>query len=74
MFAMDNSLLKYSAKDHFFKACVCHMCVDRVNAPLSLQKYEDMFPAFADARESKLIKVKMNLTASSFIVLCGNVH
>lgn len=56
MYAMDNSLLKYSAKDHFFKACVCHMCVDLVNAQLSLQKYEDMFPAFSESRECKLVK------------------
>ena len=54
---MDNSLLKYSAKDYFFKACVCHMCVDFVNAQLSIQKYEDMFPAFSETRECKLIKV-----------------
>lgn len=56
MYAMDNSLLKYSAKDHFFRACICHMCVDLVNAQLSIQKYEDMFPAFTDSRECKLIK------------------
>ncbi|KAL8610948.1 hypothetical protein ACOMHN_042565 [Nucella lapillus] len=56
MYAMDNTLLKYSAKDHFFKACVCHMCVDLVNAQLSLQKYEDMFPAFSESRECKLVK------------------
>ncbi|XP_076464933.1 alpha-soluble NSF attachment protein-like isoform X2 [Babylonia areolata] len=56
MYAMDNSLLKYSAKDHFFKACVCHMCVDLVNAQLSLTKYEDMFPAFSESRECKLVK------------------
>lgn len=56
MYAMDSSLLKYSAKDHFFKASVCNMCVDLVNAQLSLQKYEDMFPAFSESRECKLIK------------------
>lgn len=56
MYAMDNSLLKYSAKDHFFRACICHMCVDLVNAQLSVAKYEDMFPAFSESRECKLIK------------------
>lgn len=65
MFAMDNSLLKYSAKDHFFRACVCHMCVDLVNAQLSVEKYENMFPAFSDSRECKLIKV-YSLFWSSF--------
>ena len=66
MFAMDNSLLKYSAKDHFFKACVCNMCVDLVNAQLSLQKYEDMFPAFSESRECKLVKVSEVTRGSGF--------
>ncbi|KAF5907821.1 alpha-soluble NSF attachment protein, partial [Clarias magur] len=54
--AMDNTLLKYSAKDYFFKAALCHFCVDMLNAKLALQKYEEMFPAFSDSRECKLIK------------------
>ena len=29
---IDNSLLKYSAKDYFFRAALCHMCVDSLNA------------------------------------------
>ena len=58
MSCMDNSLLKYSAKDHFFRAAVCHLCVDTLNAEQNIQKYEGMFPAFADARECKLLKVK----------------
>ena len=58
MSCMDNSLLKYSAKDHFFRAAVCHLCIDVLNAQQNLQKYEDLFPAFSDARECKLLKVK----------------
>ncbi|KAG5269049.1 N-ethylmaleimide-sensitive factor attachment protein, alpha b [Sardina pilchardus] len=54
--AMDSPLLKYSAKDYFFKAALCHFCVDMLNAKLALQKYEDMFPAFSDSRECKLLK------------------
>ncbi|KAK0150100.1 Alpha-soluble NSF attachment protein [Merluccius polli] len=54
--AMDSTLLKYSAKDHFFKAALCHFCVDMLNAKLAVQKYEEMFPAFADSRECKLLK------------------
>ncbi|XP_013984431.1 alpha-soluble NSF attachment protein isoform X2 [Salmo salar] len=57
-YAMDSVLLKYGAKDHFFKAALCHFCVDMLNARLSVQRYEDMFPAFSDARECKLVKVK----------------
>lgn len=56
MSCMDNQLLKYSAKDYFFKAALCHMCVDLLNAQHAIQRYEEMFPQFADARESKLIK------------------
>ena len=29
---MDNPLLKYSAKDYFFKAALCHFIVDELNA------------------------------------------
>lgn len=84
---MDSTLLKYSAKDHFFKAALCHFCVDMLNAKVSIiyikfpsceasealvsvlrpfsllsaqlavQKYEEMFPAFSDSRECKLLKV-----------------
>uniref|UniRef100_A0A3Q3SBC4 N-ethylmaleimide-sensitive factor attachment protein, alpha b n=1 Tax=Mastacembelus armatus TaxID=205130 RepID=A0A3Q3SBC4_9TELE len=59
--AMDSTLLKYSAKDHFFKAALCHFCVDMLNAKLAVQKYEEMFPAFSDSRECKLLKSKTQL-------------
>lgn len=59
---MDNPLLKYSAKDYFFKAALCHFIVDELNAKLALEKYEEMFPAFTDSRECKLLKVS-NITA-----------
>ena len=54
--AMESSLLKYSAKDYFFRAAICHLCIDSVNAQLALTKYEEMYPAFEDSRENKLIK------------------
>uniref|UniRef100_A0A8C2XMX9 N-ethylmaleimide-sensitive factor attachment protein, alpha b n=1 Tax=Cyclopterus lumpus TaxID=8103 RepID=A0A8C2XMX9_CYCLU len=47
--AMDSTLLKYSAKDHFFKAALCHFCVD-------IKCHTKMFPAFSDSRECKLLK------------------
>ncbi|KAK3093653.1 hypothetical protein FSP39_018514 [Pinctada imbricata] len=53
---VDNSLLKYSAKDYFFKAALCHLCVDVLNAEHAVQKYEEIMPAFGDNRESKLLK------------------
>ncbi|NXV88755.1 SNAA protein, partial [Calonectris borealis] len=30
--AMDSPLLKYSAKEYFFKAALCHFCIDMLNA------------------------------------------
>lgn len=54
--AMDSPLLKYSAKEHFFRAALCHFCIDMLNAKLAVQKYEEMFPAFSDSRECKLLK------------------
>uniref|UniRef100_A0A4W3GT12 N-ethylmaleimide-sensitive factor attachment protein, alpha b n=1 Tax=Callorhinchus milii TaxID=7868 RepID=A0A4W3GT12_CALMI len=54
--AMDSPLLKYSAKEYFFKASLCHFCVDMLNAKFAVSKYEEMFPAFSDSRECKLVK------------------
>ncbi|XP_005991172.1 beta-soluble NSF attachment protein isoform X1 [Latimeria chalumnae] len=53
---MDNPLLKYSAKEYFFRAGLCHFIVDELNAKLAVEKYEEMFPAFSDSRECKLLK------------------
>ncbi|NXK71420.1 SNAA protein, partial [Amazona guildingii] len=30
--AVDSPLLKYSAKEHFFRAALCHFCIDALNA------------------------------------------
>lgn len=35
---MDSPLLKYSAKDYFFKAALCHFCIDMLNAKVSPQQ------------------------------------
>lgn len=32
---MDNPLLKYSAKEYFFKAALCHFIVDELNAKVN---------------------------------------
>ncbi|KAM9840195.1 N-ethylmaleimide-sensitive factor attachment protein, beta b isoform 2-T2 [Aulostomus maculatus] len=53
---MDNPLLKYSAKEYFFKAALCHFIVDELNAKIAVEKYEEMFPAFSESRECKLLK------------------
>lgn len=54
--SLNSSLLKYSAKDYFFKALLCHLCVDLVNTTLAMDEYKQMYPAFEDSREFKLIK------------------
>ena len=55
--ALESSLLKYSAKEYFFRAALCHLCVDSLNAQHAVHRYEGQYPAFADSREAKLIKV-----------------
>ena len=55
--ALESSLLKYSAKEYYFRASLCHLCVDVLNAEHAIKKYGDLFPAFADSRECKFVKV-----------------
>lgn len=57
--AIESSILKYSAKEYFFKAALCHMCVDVLEAQRAVEKYRDMHAAFQDTRECKLLKVIM---------------
>ena len=58
--ALESSLLKYSAKEYYFRASLCHLCVDVLNADHAIKKYGDLFPAFADSRECKFVKVSLN--------------
>ncbi|KAJ8685417.1 hypothetical protein QAD02_021210 [Eretmocerus hayati] len=53
--SLGNSLLKYSAKEYFLRAALCHLCVDVLNAQHATRRYQDQFPAFQDSREYKLI-------------------
>lgn len=55
--SIESSLLKYSAKEYFFRAALCHMCIDLLNAQHAIERYEEMYPAFTDSRESKLLKI-----------------
>lgn len=54
---LDSSLLKYSAKEYFFRASLCHLSVDALNAQLAIEKYSEQYPAYQDSREFKLVKV-----------------
>ncbi len=52
----ENKLLVYGAKEYFFKAVLCHLALDVLNAQQSLARCEELHPAFADTREYKLAK------------------
>uniref|UniRef100_A0A0N4ZJW4 Alpha-soluble NSF attachment protein n=1 Tax=Parastrongyloides trichosuri TaxID=131310 RepID=A0A0N4ZJW4_PARTI len=52
----DHSTLKYAAKNHFFQALLCHLCIDLLDSQQAVKKYEDIHPAFSESRECKLIK------------------
>jgi alpha-soluble NSF attachment protein len=54
--AVDDRLLKYGAKEHFFKAGLCHLAAaDIVSARRALEKYCDICPSFDREREYKLL-------------------
>ncbi|ENN74327.1 hypothetical protein D910_12797 [Dendroctonus ponderosae] len=54
--SLESSLLKYSAKDYFFRAALCQLCIDHLNAQHALDRYLQQYPAFQDSREYKFIK------------------
>ncbi|RZF46430.1 hypothetical protein LSTR_LSTR012505 [Laodelphax striatellus] len=58
--SLESSLLKYSAKEYFFRAALCHLCVDVLNAQHAMDRYVELYPPFQDSRESKLLKVLMD--------------
>lgn len=53
--SLESSLLKYSAREYLFKAALCNMCLDVHTAQSSIEKYCQMFAAFEDSREYKLL-------------------
>lgn len=54
--SIDSPLLKYSVKEYFFKSALCHFCLGgSIDARQALEKYQGLFPAFGDSRESKLV-------------------
>ena len=59
--ALESSLIKYSAKDYFFRAALCHLCVAPVNEQHAVQRQAEQFPAFGDSREAKLVKVSKSI-------------
>uniref|UniRef100_A0A914E9D2 Alpha-soluble NSF attachment protein n=1 Tax=Acrobeloides nanus TaxID=290746 RepID=A0A914E9D2_9BILA len=55
----DHPTLKYAAKNHFFQALLCHLCIDLLNTQNALRRYEEISPSFNDSREAKFIRELM---------------
>lgn len=54
--AVSNNLMKWSVKDYFLKAGLCHLAVgDSVATSRALEKYRDMDPTFPSTREHQLL-------------------
>lgn len=54
--AVSNNLMKWSVKDYFLKAGLCHLAVgDMVATNRALEKYRDMDPTFPSTREHQLL-------------------
>jgi len=54
--SIDNNLLKWSVKDYFLRAGLCHLAkADVVATERALQRYEEMDATFASQRECKLL-------------------
>lgn len=48
--------MRYSVKDYFLKAGICHLATaDAVAAQRALEKYREMDPSFATQREHMLL-------------------
>lgn len=56
-FNLTTTMLKYSAKDYFFRAALCHLCADDGcnNVGNILNDYAKMCPDFNDSREYEFI-------------------
>ncbi|GAB0134234.1 hypothetical protein EsDP_00002614 [Epichloe bromicola] len=54
--SVNNNLMKYSVKDYFLRAGICHLATgDMVATNRALEKYRDMDPSFATQREHMLL-------------------
>ncbi|OLL22304.1 putative vesicular-fusion protein sec17 [Neolecta irregularis DAH-3] len=58
--SVNNNLTKYSTKDYFLKAGLCHLASnDRVSAHAALEKYQELDPTFTATRECRLLLVDL---------------
>jgi len=55
--SIDNNLLKWSVKEYFMKAGLCHLCSqDIISCKRALEKYQEMDCTFSSQRECKFLK------------------
>jgi len=55
--SIDNNLLKWSVKDYFLRAGICHLATgDYEGAKRALQRYQEMDASFASQRECKFLE------------------
>ncbi|KAI0596030.1 alpha-soluble NSF attachment protein [Biscogniauxia sp. FL1348] len=54
--SINNNLMRYSVKDYFLKAGICHLATnDMVATNRALEKYRDLDPTFPSNREHQLL-------------------
>ncbi|KAL7623990.1 vesicular-fusion protein S17 [Parahypoxylon ruwenzoriense] len=54
--SINNNLMRYSVKDYFLKAGICHLATgDIVAVNRALEKYRDLDPTFPSTREHQLL-------------------
>jgi alpha-soluble NSF attachment protein len=54
--AINNNLMRYSVKEYFLKAGICHMATkDMVATNRAMEKYREMDPTFPSQREHQLL-------------------
>ncbi|OKL62034.1 putative vesicular-fusion protein sec17-like protein [Talaromyces atroroseus] len=54
--SINNNLMKWSVKDYFFKAGICHLATgDLVASNRALESYRDIDPSFSSTREHALL-------------------
>jgi len=55
--SIDVPLLRFSVKDYFFRAGLCHLCTgDQVGTNRALTKYNDLDPTFQSTKEAQFLK------------------
>lgn len=54
--SVGNNLMRYSVKDYFLKAGICHLATgDMVATNRALEKYRELDPTFPSTREHQLL-------------------